>query len=84
MEVRCCLFPVQASGTKPAGNSDSGPANCGGPKDCYLSKVEVEAVGDMRTEQVILWDLSVEVGVFHLREVWRVGTWEEEERKLGI
>lgn len=39
--------------------------------------------GDIRTEQMILWDLSVEV-VLHFWEVWRVGTWEEEERKLGI
>lgn len=38
----------------------------------------------MRTEQVVLWDLYVEVGVFHPKEVWWVGTWEEEERKLGI
>lgn len=32
--------------------------------------------GNKRIEQVILWDLSVEVGVFHFKEVWRVGTWE--------
>lgn len=33
---------------------------------------------------MILWARSVEVGVVHVREVWQVGTWEEEERKLGI
>lgn len=45
----CCQYRHRV-GTKLAGDSGSSLANRGGPRDCYLSKVEVEAVGDMRTE----------------------------------